>query len=135
MIIHLLLLVSFYSYPALLPGRVGHNGNRRTMGVERLRMAHDEIRQSGNPGCPLGYMYNDFYSFVAHPDRPARFVSYAPRGPDARPAGRMHELARHKRLEFDGPVYTVYLLDAVSVAEQEKYLQQVAVQVSPRKGG
>jgi len=119
-----------------------------------LHLALKEIRRNGNPGCPLGYMYQDFYSFVERPDQPVQFVSYDPQGPDTRPAGeylvgtatcyygrkdglasRMYEYTQRNRLEFYGPVYAVYLLDATSVTEPEKYLLQIAVGTQEKAEG
>jgi effector-binding domain-containing protein len=42
---------------------------------------------------------------------------------------RMFDYALHNGLEFCGPAYTVYLLDAASVSDAEQFLLQVAVQV------
>ena len=120
--------------------------NEKTKTIERLRRAIGQIRQDGNIGCPLGYSYNSFYEYLEKPNQPSRLVSYDPQGPDVRPAGeylvgtvchsqtngllkRMHAYAARNRLEFHGPAYAVYLLDAASVTELEQYLLQIAVGV------
>jgi len=122
------------------------NGTARSL--EQLRRAHGEIRQNGNPGCPMGFEYNAFSNLIEAPEQPAQLVSYDPLGPDIRPAGeylvgavhcyysqknglarRMSDYAAHNGLELYGPVSAVYLHDAASVAEPEKYLLQISAKV------
>lgn len=123
-------------------------GNENAKNLEHLRRAIGQIRQDGNPGCPLGYVYRDFSALLANPNRPAQVVSYDPQGPNVRPADeylvgtvtcyygqtnflprRMHAQAQRDHLEFYGPAYAVYLFDAASVTEPEEYLLQIAVAV------
>jgi effector-binding domain-containing protein len=75
-------------------------------------------------------------------------VSYDPQGPDLRPAGdylvgtvacfyeeygdfprRMFTYALDHGLEFTGPAYTIYLLDAASVTEPEQFMLQIVAGV------
>ena len=123
-----------------------HGGKRKD--VESLRRTFLDIRQYGNPGCPMGLTYNGFFDLLENPDEPAQVVSYDPQGPETRPAGeylvgtvaayygekhalprRMSDFAMRNGLDFHGPAYTVYLLDAVSVNKTEQYLLQIAVGV------
>ena len=116
--------------------------------AEQLRYACGDIRQNGNAGCPLGYAWNDFAGLLENPNQPAQLVSFDPNGLDSRPAGeylvgtvdcyygeklglprRMSGYAMQNGLEFHGPAYMVYLLDAVSVMDTEQYLLQIAVEV------
>ena len=53
------------------------NHGVKTKNTERLRHAHGEIRQSGNPGCPLGYAYGEFFDLLEQPEQPVQPVSYA----------------------------------------------------------
>jgi len=118
-----------------------------------LRFAHAKIRQNGNAGCPMGFVYNEFFDLLEDPDSPAKLVSFDPSGPELRPAGeylvgtvrcrydeknglpqRMFNYALHNGYEFCGPAYTVYLLDAASVCDAEQFLLQVAVQVQRNEG-
>jgi len=122
------------------------SGKRR--GLDRLRQSHSKIRYHGNPGCPLGFAYNDFLDLLEQPDQPAQLMSFDPQGPDVLPAGdylvgtvnccyseknglpqRMFNHALQNGLKLHGPAYSVYLLDAASVTESEKFLLQVAVEV------
>jgi len=40
--------------------------------------------------------------------------------------------AKEHDLVFNGPVYTIYLLDEVSIAKKDQYLAQTCVAVSNR---
>ncbi|MCL2300274.1 MAG: hypothetical protein FWC27_09050, partial [Firmicutes bacterium] len=90
----------------------------------------------------------DFGGLLEKPNQPAQVMSCDPQGPDVRPAGeylvgtvscyygqanslprRMQAQAERDRLEFCGPAYAVYLLDAASVTDSERYLLQVAAAV------
>jgi len=123
------------------------NGSGKLKDIEYLRRAHGQIRNSGNPGCPLGYAYSDFSDLLNPLARPAQLISFDPQGPDVRPAGkylvgtvacyygeknglayRMRDWAQRNNLQLNGPAYAVYLLDAASVTEPEQYLLQIAVQ-------
>jgi len=123
-----------------------HNGNVKEL--DRLRRAHAQIRLNGNAGCPTGLAYNNFFDLLENPGQPAQLVSYDPSGPEIRPAGkylvgtvncyysqktslahRMYSFALQNNLEFVGPAFSVYLLDAVSVIKQEQYLLQIAVEI------
>jgi len=116
--------------------------------AEHLRYACWDIRQNGNAGCPMGYEYTEFLDLLGNPEQPAQLVSYDPNGPEVRPAGeylvgnvsiyygekhalpqRMAAYAQKNGLEFDGPAYSVYLRDAVSVTGTDEYLLQIAVGV------
>lgn len=106
------------------------------------------IMQIPNSGSPLGYAYGDFFNLLEHPGRPAQLVSFDPKGTELRPAGqylvgtavcedgvptslarRMLTFALQNGLEFRGPAYTIYLLDAVSVVRQEQCLLQITAGV------
>jgi len=119
----------------------------RAGGKERLRRAAGQIRQNGNAGCPIGFMYNDFGSFAEQPGSPAQLVSFDPRGPDIRPAGdylvaaeacfygeagslpqRLLAYAGEKQLAL-GAVCTVYLHDAACATEPEQYLLQATAEI------
>ena len=120
----------------------------KTKNAEQLRHACGDIRQNGNAGCPMGFAYTEFADLLEEPNQPARLVSYDPNGPETRPAGeylvgaissyygekhalpqRMAAYAEKNDLEIFGPAYTVYLLDAVSVAETDEYLLQISAAV------
>ena len=126
----------------------------KTKNAEFLRHACGDIRQNGNAGCPMGFAYADFFDLLENPSQPAQLVSYDPNGPEVRPAGeylvgtmrsyygekhalpqRMIAYARKNGLEIHGPAYTVYLLDAVSVAETDEYLMQISVAVKRKDEG
>ena len=120
-----------------------------TKNTEYLRFSCGNVRLKGNAGCPLGYAYHKLQDFLEKPEQPAQLVSFDPQGPELRPAGEylvgavnsyynekndlakcMSDYALQNGLEFCGPAYTVYLLDVASVTDPERYLLQVAVQVS-----
>ena len=120
----------------------------KTKNAEQLRYACGDIRQNGNAGCPMGLAYAEFADLMENQNQPAQLVSYDPNGPEVRPAGeylvgtvrcyygekhglaqRMLVFAKKNGLEIYGPVYTVYLVDAVSVAQTDEYLLQISVAV------
>jgi len=123
-----------------------HSTKKKT--TEFLWHACGDIRHNGNAGCPMGLAYNEFSDLLENPSQPAKLVSYDPNGPEIRPAGeylvgtirsyygekhnlpqRMATYAKKNGLEIYGPTYTVYLLDAVSVAKKDEYLLQISVAV------
>jgi len=145
--------ISLRTLPAL-PVRLSPIAGRgdKQKQAQRLCRAHEAIRSSGNPGCPMGYAYAGFADLFDRSQLPAQLVSYDPHGPDARPAGeylvgadtcfyaednglprRMAVHARQNGLELCGPVYTVYLFDAACVAAPEQYLLQIAAEVRRRE--
>jgi len=100
---------------------------------------------------PVGAFHHDINEFINAPGRPNMFFSSDPYGNYKRPAGeymcayvrgyygefgdladKMTDYAKAHHLEFKGPVYTIYLLDEVSIREQHNYLSQVAVEVVPQ---
>jgi len=134
-------------------GTLQKSANRKRREYYRLHRAHEQIRQNGNAGCPLGFAYNEFFDLLENPDQPAQLVSYDPQGRNVRPAGeyligtessfygekddlprRMFEYALRNNLEFCGPVHIVYLLDAASVTGKEQYLVQTTVAVKKIAG-
>jgi hypothetical protein len=134
-----------------LPVRPIHSASFDQAGVKgnifiRLREC---IMQLPNSGSPLGYAYRNFRSLLERPEQPAKLVSFDPKGAESRPAGLylvgtatcndevpaglvrdMHNYAQQNDLEFCGPVWSVHLHDAVSVAKQEHYLLQISVMVN-----
>ena len=124
----------------------------KTKSAEFLRHACGDIRQNGNAGCPMGFAYADFAALLRDPKQPAQLVSFDPKGPEVRPAGeyligtvssyygekhalpqRMAAYAKEHGFELHGPAYMVYLLDAASVANQEKYLLQITAAVKRKE--
>ena len=122
----------------------------KTKSTEYLRNACGDIRQNGNAGCPMGLAYTEFSGLLEKNSQPSLLVSYDPNGPEFRPAGeylvgtvsnyygekhtlpqRMAAYVRENNLEFYGPAYTVFVLDAASVREPEEYLLQITAAVRP----
>lgn len=100
---------------------------------------------------PIGAYHNNMDSYLKGPGRPDRFISMDPFGDRERPAGRylvgykrgyygqlgdlaerMTAYAQENKLFFHGPVYTVYLLDEISMTNPDEYLSSVSVRVSNR---
>ncbi|MCL2739971.1 MAG: MerR family transcriptional regulator [Oscillospiraceae bacterium] len=97
---------------------------------------------------PIGGVHNDMISFLEAPGQPHRFYSLDPLGNSKRRAGKyligykrgyygefgdfplkMQAYAKENNLIFKGPVYAHYLLDEISIKENEQYLAQIAVRV------
>ena len=101
---------------------------------------------------PIGGYHYDMDSFLRAPGRPDKFFSLDPLGNCTRGAGRylvgytrgyygefgdlpqrMAVYAEEHGLACNGPVYTVYLLDEVSVPEPDRYLARLSVGISEPK--
>lgn len=124
------------------------SADKKSGAVERQRQVFRQLEYDGNAGCPIGFAYRSFSDFQKHPGRPAQLASYDPQGRDMRPAGeylvgterrrdsqksdlpqRMLDYALGSQLEFEGPAYTLHLLDAACVTEPERFLFGVAVRL------
>jgi DNA-binding transcriptional MerR regulator/effector-binding domain-containing protein len=109
-----------------------------------------------NLSYPIGGLYQDIDSFTAAPDQPTRFFSTSPHGSQTKPAGRylvgyargyygalqglpqrLSQYAAEQGLRLDGPVYVLYVLDEVSVADPNQFLAQASVRVQklPKTAG
>jgi len=101
---------------------------------------------------PIGGYHYDIDSFMNAPGQPDKFFSLDPLGNCKRSAGkylvgyargyygefgdlpqRMAHYAKEHNLLCSGPVYTLYLLDEVSVSKTDEYLARVSVCVSECK--
>ena len=102
-----------------------------------------------NASFPIGGYFESMTAFLNNPSQPTRFFSVDPKGHDKRAAGlylvgynrgyygqtndlpeRMTEYAQKNGLEFNGPVYNIYLIDEISEIDPNQYLLQVAAPVS-----
>lgn len=101
-----------------------------------------------NLHSPIGGCFASMDDFLLSPSQPARFFSVDPQGSGQRAGGkylvgyvqgyygnmgdlpqRMAACAEERGLKPEGPVYVLYLLDAISVKESTEYLAQVCVGV------
>ena len=83
------------------------------------------------------------------PSQPSRFFSLDPKGHECKPAGlylvgytrgyygetndlseKMKAYADEHELEFNGPVYNLYLFDEISISDPQNYLLQVSASVT-----
>jgi len=102
-----------------------------------------------NLSLPVGGYHDDIKSFLNAPSEPNRFFSFDPTGNRIIPAGKYvtgyfrgyygelgelpDRIAAHlkeHKLKAKGPVYTLYLLDEVCIADPSQYLGQIRVAVS-----
>ena len=105
-----------------------------------------------NLSYPVGSYYENMDVFLNKPSQPTRFFSLDPKGHECRDAGfylvgstrggyaqtndlpnRMVEFAKEKGLVFNGPVYTIYLLDEMSIIDPKRYLLQVSASINERR--
>lgn len=114
---------------------------------QRFRsMTHDSKM---NLFYPVGGYFDSMKSFTKNPSRPDRFFSISPRGQARKESGlylightrgyygvtndlpkRMMDYAKKHKLEFEGPVYNLYLIDEMSTPNDDEYLLQVSVQIN-----
>lgn len=103
---------------------------------------------------PIGAYHVDFDSFLKAPGKPDHFFSLDPGGNSSYPSGeylfgytigyygefgdlpeRMKNYIEENALEVTGPVSTIYLLDELSIADRNKYLACVSVEIKRFKKG
>ena len=101
---------------------------------------------------PVGTMHRDMDALLKAPGKPDKFVSHDPLGNRIREAGQymvgyhcgdygffgdlpeqMADYARANKLLFSGPVFTLYLLDEISMVNPDEYVSQIVVKVSEKK--
>ena len=106
----------------------------------------DELRV--NLSFPIGSYHDDMGSFLRAPGEPDHFFSIDPAGNRRMEAGkylvgfsrgyygefgdlaeRMSAFSKENKLKPHGPVYTIYLLDEICLADPEQYLAQICVAV------
>jgi len=97
---------------------------------------------------PVGGLFTDFDTFSSHPGEPCNFFSVDPSGIDKKPAGkylvaysrgyygetgdlveRAKKYIKDHKLKLVGPIYNIFLLDEISVKDQDQYLNQLSVRV------
>jgi hypothetical protein len=101
-----------------------------------------------NLSYPIGGFWSSMSSFSQHPSEPTQFFSLDPNGHERIKKGlymvgytrgyygqandlpkRMENYAIKNNYVFDGPVYSLYLFDEISVADPNNYLLQVVASV------
>ena len=101
---------------------------------------------------PIGAYHENIEVFLDAPGRPTRWFSLDPRGNSKRSAGqylvtyhqgyygefegipqRLAAYAQANNIVFKGPVYVIYLLDEISVADHKRYVSQIMVGVSKKR--
>jgi len=101
-----------------------------------------------NLNFPIGAIHTSMDSFLESPSNPDYFISLDPSGNRKSGAAsylcafeygyygdfkklpeRMAVYAKENQLKLKGPVYTIYLLDEISVKDPSEYLVQVAIEV------
>lgn len=102
-----------------------------------------------NLSLPIGGYHTDFKSFSKAPGEPDYFFSLDPSGYETRKEGkylvgfhkgyyghfgdlpeRMVAYIKEHKIRVKGPVYTLYLLDEVCMADPDEYLAQISVAIS-----
>jgi len=100
---------------------------------------------------PVGGYYENINAFVNTPGQPTRFFSLDPHGKHRRSGGRylvayrrgyygefgdfpqkVLSYAQANALALHGPVFIIYLLDEVSIADRNQYLAQIVVSVAKK---
>ena len=98
---------------------------------------------------PIGGYYENMNVLLQTPSQPTRFFAMNPHGDSRRKAGKylvaynkgpygefgelpqkLFAYAQENKLSFSGPLYIIYLLDEISVAEPNQYISQIAASVS-----
>jgi DNA-binding transcriptional MerR regulator len=101
---------------------------------------------------PIGAYHDDMNAFLKTPSQPQKFFSLDPAGNTICKNGkylagycrgyygefgdmpeRMAAFAKENGLVFSGPVYVIYLLDEISVADPDSYLSKITVGLTSKK--
>jgi DNA-binding transcriptional MerR regulator len=101
-----------------------------------------------NMSYPVGGYWKNMPTFLDEPSRPTRFYSLDPKGYEKKEEGlyligytrgyygvvnnlpkQMKSFAKKHGLVFNGPVYTIYLSDEISLTDKNQYLLQVTASV------
>ena len=101
-----------------------------------------------NMSYPVGGYWENMPTFLNDPSRPERFFSLDPKGNERKEEGlyligytrgfygevnnlpkHMKSFAKKHGLVFNGPVYSIYLSDEISLVDKNQYLLQVAASV------
>jgi hypothetical protein len=130
-------------------GQINSFDNNLTFYESFMKFCHVAHENKINLHYPIGGYYEDMDAFLAAPAQPTRFFSLDPHGDGKRGAGqylvahnegyygefkdlpqRMTAYAQKNALSFRGPVYIIYLLDEISMADHNDYLSQIVVGVA-----
>ncbi|MDR3225369.1 MAG: MerR family DNA-binding transcriptional regulator [Clostridiales Family XIII bacterium] len=106
------------------------------------------MKEGHNAAFPIGGMFESLSTYLENSSLPDRFFYIYPDGKETRPAGkylvgyargyygvagdiavRMNDYSLKHKLKAVGPVYNVYLLDEISVADPNNYLMRASVRV------
>ena len=101
-----------------------------------------------NMSFPVGAYWDSMPAFLDEPSQSKRFFSIDPKGHERKAAGlymigytrgrygqtndlpeRMKAFAKKNGLEYNGPVYQIYLFDETSILDPGQYLSQISVSV------
>ena len=116
---------------------------------ELTRFCNSRREPRINLSYPVGGYFDSMDMFLGEPSQPTRFFYLDPNGYEKMEAGlylvgytrgyysrandlpmRMAEFAKKNGLQFNGPVYIIYLFDEVSVVDPDRYLLQASASVS-----
>ncbi len=105
-----------------------------------------------NVNYQIGGFHETPDSFLEHPGKPDRFISYDPSGNHKRPAGnyllaysrgyygqfgdlpeKIKAYAAENGLILSGPAYTTYVFDEICLDDPSQYLVQVSIAASKRR--
>ena len=105
-----------------------------------------------NLNFPIGAMHENVECFLEKPSQPDYFISMDPSGNGTAEGGtylvgfehgyygnlktlpeRINNYAIENQLKLVGPVYSIYLLDEVSVKDPSEYLVQILVRIDKEK--
>ena len=143
------LTVSEMPEKRIMLGKPNDFGNDTGFLREFIRFCNTLPEPKLNLSFPIGGYFEDMDCFLKEPSLPTRFFFINPKGNETKPAGlyltgytrgyygqtndlpkRMEEYARENKLEFNGPVYNIFLIDEIGEANPEQYLLQVSASVS-----
>jgi DNA-binding transcriptional MerR regulator len=115
---------------------------------EYVRFCSTQHKKMTIASFPVGGYWESMAAYSDEPSHPMRFFSLDPKGQDQKDAGlyligytrgyygqvhdlpqRMEAFAKKNGLVFSGPVYNLYLLDEISIADPNNYLLQVSASV------
>ena len=135
----------------IIKGPVNHFQENGTFYEPFINFLNSADKNRINLHYPIGGYHHNMDAFIDGPGQPTKFFSLDPFGDFQCPAGRylvgyargyygefgdlpqrMIEYAQEHRLRFQGAVYSLYLLDEISIVNPDQYLARVAVSVAKK---
>jgi len=136
----------------IILGDVNDYSGSATFYIELTHFCNTPHEPKLNLSYPVGGYFESMEEFLKEPSKPTRFFSLDPKGYESKAAGlyltgysrgyygqindlpqRLMAFAKKNGLEFDGPVYNIFLFDEMCLTDPDQYLLQVSATIKERR--